>query len=144
LKVIAFTGSLRKASVNHGLLRFAQSAGVKHDLNVNIISTQLPLYNSDLEVALPPEVTAFRNAVQGADCLLLGVQEYNWSYSGVLKNALDWTSRNLGGQQPFAGKLVGMIGAGGGLGASRAQYHLRQVRKHVKPFTVFAVRVFSP
>jgi NAD(P)H-dependent FMN reductase len=128
LKVVAFTGSLRKASVNHGLLRFAQSVGAKHDMNIAILSTQLPLYNSDLEAALPGEVTAFRDAVQGADCLLLGVQEYNFSYSGVLKNALDWTSRKLGGQQPLLGKPVGMIGAGGGMGSSRAQYHLRQVR----------------
>jgi chromate reductase, NAD(P)H dehydrogenase (quinone) len=128
LNVVAFSGSLRKASVNQGLLRFAQSVGAKYDLNITIISTQLPLYNSDLEAALPAEVAAFRAAVEGADCLLLGVEEFNWSFSGVLKNALDWTSRNLAGQQPLVGKPVGMVGAGGGMGGSRAQYHLRQVR----------------
>jgi chromate reductase, NAD(P)H dehydrogenase (quinone) len=105
LNVVAFSGSLRKASVNQGLLRFAQSVGGKYDLNITII----------------------RNAIESADCLLLGVEEYNFSFSGVMKNALDWASRKIEGKQPLVGKLVGMMGSGGGMGGSRAQYHLRQV-----------------
>jgi NAD(P)H-dependent FMN reductase len=129
LNVIAFSGSLRKASVNQGLLRFAQSVGGKYDLNITIISTQLPLYNGDLEAAgIPDEVRAFRNAIESADCLLLGVEEYNFSFSGVMKNALDWASRLIEGKRPLVGKLVGMMGSGGGMGGARAQYHLRQVR----------------
>ena len=52
--------------------------------------------------------------------------EYNYSVSGVLKNAIDWLSRFT--PQPFAGKPMAVFGASGGpLGTARSQYHLRQM-----------------
>ena len=51
--------------------------------------------------------------------------EYNYSMSGVLKNAIDWASRPP--DQPFAGKPVAIMGAGAGMaGTARAQYDLRR------------------
>ena len=44
----------------------------------------------------------------------------------ALKNALDWASREPENKL-LSGKPVSMMGAGGGMGTSRAQYHLRQV-----------------
>jgi len=44
----------------------------------------------------------------------------------VLKNALDWASRPVA-DSPLSGKPVALIGAGGAMGTSRAQLHLRQV-----------------
>jgi chromate reductase len=43
----------------------------------------------------------------------------------VLKNALDWASREKDNGL-LAGKPVAIMGAGGSLGTSRAQYHFRQ------------------
>ena len=43
----------------------------------------------------------------------------------ALKNALDWASREPG-NAILNGKPVAILGAGGGMGTSRAQYHLRQ------------------
>ena len=43
-----------------------------------------------------------------------------------MKNALDWASREPDNAL-LAGKAIAIMGAGGGMGTSRAQYHLRQV-----------------
>ncbi len=51
IKVVAITGSLRKASVNAGLLRAAASLAPKHGMEFTIVSADLPLYNQDLEEA---------------------------------------------------------------------------------------------
>ena len=61
-----------------------------------------------------------------ADALVLACPEYNYSLAPALKNALDWVSREPD-CAPFNGKPVAIMGAGGGMGTSRAQYHLRQV-----------------
>jgi chromate reductase len=84
-------------------------------------------YNEDVRVAgYPPPVAAFRDAIRAADALLIATPEYNYSVSGVLKNAIDWASRPP--DQPLAGKPLAIMGASGGLGGTmRAQYHLRQI-----------------
>jgi chromate reductase len=87
----------------------------------------LPLYNADLEGNLPPEVVEFKEKVRDADALLIATPEYNYSISGVLKNAIDWASRPPTGN-PLEGKPVAIMSASGGkFGGARAQYHLRQV-----------------
>ena len=50
IKVVAITGSLRKASVNAGLLRAAAALAPKHGMDFTILSSDLPLFNEDLEV----------------------------------------------------------------------------------------------
>lgn len=57
---------------------------------------------------------------------MIAVPEYNYSISGVLKNAIDWASRPANAT-PLAGKPFAMMSAGGGLGGARAQYHFRQI-----------------
>ena len=58
--------------------------------------------------------------------MLIATPEYNYSISGVLKNAIDWVSRT--DPQPFANKPVAIMGASpGALGTARAQYDLRRM-----------------
>ena len=64
--------------------------------------------------------------VTEADALVLACPEYNYSIAPALKNALDWASREPNNAL-LAGKPAAILGAGGGMGTSRAQYHLRQV-----------------
>ncbi len=127
VRVLGFAGSLRKASFNRGLLRAA--AGVLPDgVSLDVMDLDgIPLYDGDVEAAegFPPTVAAFREAIRSADALLIACPEYNYSVSGVLKNAIDWASRAP--DQPFAGKPTAIMGAGGGLGTARAQHHLRQI-----------------
>src|SRR5499425_542163 len=86
-----------------------------------------PIYNFDIQDAtgFPAEVNAWADAIRGADGLIIVSPEYNWSIPGGLKNAIDWVSRMK--EQPFKDKPVALQSAAGGiLGGSRMQYHLRQ------------------
>lgn len=126
IKILGFAGSLRAGSRNRGLLR-AAAARLPDGVVLEIFDlAPIPLYNGDVEAkGMPAPVTAFRQAIRTADAILIACPEYNYSIPGVLKNAIDWASR--GADQPFAGKPVGLMGAGGTLGTARSQYHMRQV-----------------
>ncbi len=125
--ILGLSGSLRKGSYNSGLLRAAQQvlpAGVILEI---FDLASIPLYNGDVEAAgFPEPVREFKARILAADALLIATPEYNYSIPGVLKNALDWASRPLK-ENPFNGKPVALMGAGGQFGTARAQMHLRQV-----------------
>lgn len=124
LNVLAICGSLRRASTNMGLLRYAKAhapAGIQIDI---ADLSQVPFYNADI-TEKPAAVQQLLAQLAKADALLLGCPEYNYSMAPALKNALDWASREPDNKL-LAGKAVAIVGAGGGMGTSRAQYHLRQ------------------
>lgn len=124
LKYVGISGSLRAASRNTGLLRCC-AANVPDGVSLEIADiSALPFYNADIEK--PAAAQKLIDMVSAADGLVLACPEYNYSLAPALKNALDWLSRepNLA---PLAGKTACIVGAGGGMGTSRAQYHLRQV-----------------
>ncbi|HIU18063.1 MAG TPA: NAD(P)H-dependent oxidoreductase [Candidatus Avidesulfovibrio excrementigallinarum] len=136
---IGVCGSLRKASRNMGLLRCAQKvlpAGAS--LEIADIS-DFPFYSEDREQ--PECVKAFIQQIKRADGLVLAVPEYNYSVAPALKNALDWVSREPGNL--LAGKPAAMMGAGGGMGTSRAQYHLRQTCVYLDLRVLNKPEVFS-
>jgi chromate reductase len=87
--------------------------------------SQIPLYNQDL-TEKPEAVQTFLQQLEQADALILACPEYNYSIAPALKNALDWASREKDNYL-LNGKAVAIMGSGGGMGTSRAQYHLRQV-----------------
>jgi chromate reductase len=127
MKVLGISGSLRKGSFNSAALRAAQGLAPGGMTIERAEIGDLPLYDDDVRAAgFPPEVERLRNALAAADAILFVTPEYNYSVSGVLKNAIDWASRPP--NQPFDGKPVAIMGASGGLfGTARAQYHLRQM-----------------
>jgi chromate reductase len=126
IRVLGICGSLRKASFNMAALRAAvamKPAGMS--VTVADIS-EIPPYNEDVRAGgFPPTVETLRHQIAAADALLFACPEYNYSMSGVLKNAIDWASRPP--DQPFAGKPCAIIGAAAGMaGSARAQYDLRR------------------
>lgn len=127
LNVLGICGSLRKGSLNRSLLRAAQEeqpAG----LSITLCDLHdIPLYNDDLYQPGPPEgVVKFRAAIAAADALIICSPEYNFSISGVLKNAIDWASRPP--NPPLDGKPLALMGASMGmLGTVRGQLATRQV-----------------
>jgi chromate reductase len=126
LRILALPGSLRRGSYNAGLLRAAVEL-LDGRVEVELFSlADIPLYNDDVRLAGYPEpVERLRAAVERADALLLGVAEYNFGPSGVLKNAIDWASRPPG--PPLAHKPYGLVGAAtGSFGTVRGQLQLRQ------------------
>jgi chromate reductase len=126
MNILGIPGSLRKASFNRGLLLAAQEllAG-KAELELFELN-EIPLYDDDVRlVGYPEPAAALRTAIEQADALLLGAAEYNFGPSGVLKNAIDWASRQPG--PPLKGKPFGLVGASsGGFGTVRGQLQLRQ------------------
>ncbi len=126
-RVLGISGSLRRGSFNTALLRAAQElAPFGTDLRIFDLA-EVPLYNGDVEAAGDPEpVTALKEAIREADALLFATPEYNRGPSGVLKNAIDWASRDRG-PGSLAGKPVTMIGAGGMTGTARAQEQLLSI-----------------
>jgi len=127
IKLVAFCGSLRKASFNRmalGVFTERLPAGVTLS---TIEIGDWPLYDADVQAkGFPAPVVAAQQAVLAADGIVFARPEYNYSVSGVLKNAIDWLSRFT--PQPFAGKPMAVFGASGGpLGTARSQYHLRQM-----------------
>jgi chromate reductase, NAD(P)H dehydrogenase (quinone) len=128
LDVLVICGSLRKASYNAALARTLPAlapGGLK--LRPAPAFDKFPIYNHDIQdtTGFPTEVKAWADAIRSADGLIIVSPEYNWSIPGGLKNAIDWVSRMK--DQPFKDKPVALQSAAGGiLGGSRMQYHLRQ------------------
>ena len=127
MHILGISGSLRQASLNTAALRACATLlpdGVTFSL---ADLSEVPLYNEELRVqGLPQSVQQLREQINAADAIVIATPEYNYSFPGVLKNAIDWASRPP--DQPFDGKSIALMGATpGGLGTSRAQYQLRQV-----------------
>jgi chromate reductase len=125
MRFLGIAGSLRAKSTNKGLLRAAAAnlpAGV--DMEIADLS-DIPFYNQDI-TEKPAAVRRVLAQIGDADALVLASTEYNYSMAPALKNILDWASREPDNSL-LAGKPVAIMGAGGGMGTSRAQYHLRQV-----------------
>ena len=125
LKLLGICGSLRRQSTNAGLLRAAM-AELPEGVSMAIADlSEVPFYNADLSTK-PAAVDKLLAQMATADALVLACPEYNYSIAPALKNALDWASREPNNAL-LAGKPAAILGAGGGMGTSRAQYHLRQV-----------------
>ncbi len=125
--VLGFSGSLRKGSFNTGLLQAALQL-LPEGMSLELYDlAPIPLYNEDvLSAGVPAAVADFKSRIAAADALLIATPEYNFSLPGVLKNAIDWASRPIQ-DSPLNDKPLAIMGAGGMMGTSRAQYHLRQV-----------------
>lgn len=126
VSILGFAGSLRQGSFNRAMLRAAREV-LPPDTDLEIFDLEgIPPFNQDLEMEPVEKVRDFKDRIRAADCLLMVTPEYNYSMSGVLKNAIDAASRPYG-DNPFDGKPVAIMGASiGMLGTARAQYHLRQ------------------
>jgi chromate reductase len=132
LTLLGIPGALRAASTNRLLLAEARRAfGEANHTEANL---RLPLYDGDLEDAqgIPPEVQTLADQIAAADAVVIATPEYNKSFPGVLKNALDWVSRTKG--SPFREKPVAIISAADGrAGGDRSQFALRLALTPFRP-----------
>lgn len=136
LHIVALLGSLRKDSFNRVVLQTALEI-CPGNAYIDIAEIgNLPLFNADFENNLPQPVVDFKAKIKSADAILFVTPEYNYSIPGVLKNAIDWGSRPYN-DNSWEEKPVGIMSASPGmLGASRAQYHLRQCFVFLNMFPV--------
>lgn len=123
--ILGISGSLRRGSFNTSLLRAAAELAPQ-GTTIEIASIRdIPLYDGDLEAesGIPEAVRTLKDRIAAADGLLLATPEYNNSFPGVLKNALDWLSRPAADiPRVFRNRPVALMGATPGQGGtSQAQ-----------------------
>ena len=94
MKIIALIGSLRKDSLNLELAKIVKTKLLDHDVEI-VTLHDIPFFNEDMEFPTPETVLTLRNKIKKADGIWIFNPEYNNSYSGVLKNTLDWLSRPI-------------------------------------------------
>jgi chromate reductase len=144
VKILGIAGSLRKGSYNRAVLRAAQKL-VPDNARLEIFELDgIPPFNQDLEMQPPQAVSELKSKVRSADAILFVTPEYNYSVSGVLKNAIDWGSRPYG-DSAWESKPAAIMGASiGMMGTVRAQYHLRQMFVFLNMYALNRPEVMIP
>jgi len=128
LKILAISGSLRKASFNTTALKAcAELMPAGMSLSGFARLDDIPLFNQDLfDAGIPEPARRFRAEVTAADGVLIASPEYNFSLSGALKNAIDWASRPP--NQSWQDKAIAIFSVSQGpMGGARVQYDLRRI-----------------
>ena len=129
MNILGISGSLRKASYNTLLLKAATGFVEQAESTMTLFDlSDVPLYNSDIDGETKPQpVASLIEAIKHSDGLIIASPEYNYSLSGVLKNAIDWASRPAF-KSVLAGKPSVILSASmSPLGGARSQTHLRNI-----------------
>jgi chromate reductase, NAD(P)H dehydrogenase (quinone) len=135
-KILAFSGSARRDSFNSKLVAIAaggaKQAGAEVTL-INLADFEMPLFNQDLEAekGLPAATVALKKLFAEHHGLLISCPEYNSSITPLLKNTIDWVSRQASGEtalSAYKGKVATLMSASpGGLGGLRGLVTVRSI-----------------
>lgn len=139
-RVLVFAGSARRDSLNKKLARVGaqavRDAGAEATF-VDLDEFPMAVYHGDLEAeqGMPENALRLRELFLSHDALLVASPENNQSIAALLKNVIDWLSRDIGdgrgdnsGLAPYRGKVAGIMNATPGpYGGVRHLFHLRQV-----------------
>lgn len=135
-KILAFAGSLRRDSYNRRLLPFAVAGAKDAGAEVTVIDLAdypLPVMDQNLEDrdGLPDNARKLKKLFKSHGGLLLACPEYNGSITPLLKNTIDWVSRQDGaesGSVPYKNKIAALVSASDGRwGGMRGLRHVREV-----------------
>lgn len=131
-KVLIVPSSVRSTRVADSVLSLVQNELTAYagDIEASVFdfkSNPLPFFDGPVSPSDPsfaPEdqnVQAWTEAVQQADAVLVLAAEYNYGYTAVIKNAIDWLAPTTLEGKPFA--FVGY----GWTGGSKAVANLRDL-----------------
>ena len=135
-KILAFAGSTRNDSYNKKLVKISSIGAIDAGADVTVIDLRdfpLPIYDGDLEQkdGLPSNARKLKDIMLAHQGFLISSPEYNSSISAVLKNTIDWASRQSEGETPlacFKNKVAGIMSASPGmLGGLRGLVHVRSI-----------------
>jgi len=135
LKILVFSASMRKGSLNTQLAKLAaqvinKNGGIADFADVS--EFDCPSLNQDLEENNfhPQGATEFRKRILANDAYVISSPEYNGSMPGLLKNAIDWVSRFR--PQPFNEHHALLMSASPSMGGgNRALWSLRMPLEHL-------------
>ena len=139
LRILVFSASLRKDSLNTRLAKLAADAIAKNGGTPDSASMSdfdCPSYNQDLEQGpRPAGAEQFQKRIEANDAFIIASPEYNASIPGHLKNSIDWVSRAR--PQPFNERHGLLLSASPSMvGGNRALWSLRI------PFEHLGARIF--
>ncbi len=144
-RILAFSGSARKASINQRLVAAAAGLAEQRGAAVTLINLRdypMPLFNQDDEAAngQPDSVRELKALFVEHDALLLASPEYNGLITPLFKNTLDWLSRKAGDEPAmvaYRGKTAALLAASfGRFGGLRGLVHARALLTNLGVFTV--------
>lgn len=123
IKLLAISGSLRKASYNTAAIKALQILAPS-EINITIGSIDdLPLFNPDREDECIPALEALNTQLRNCGGLIISSPEYAHGISGPMKNALDWLVAGV----DFPYKPIMLINTSPR--ATHAQASLREILK---------------
>jgi NAD(P)H-dependent FMN reductase len=131
-RVVALSGSLRERSYTRLALEHALGSAADAGASVELLDLRefdLPPLDADADEQGDGE--ELKRLIRDADSILLGTPVYHGSYSGVLKNALDYC-----GFDEFEGKTVGLLAVAGGAFPVTALDHLRSVCRALNAWVI--------
>jgi len=140
IKILAFAGSSRKQSFNKKLLAIAAQGAEEAGAQVTIVNLEdfdMPIFCEDLEAekGMHAGGQKFKELLIEHDGFLIASPEYNSSYSALLKNSIDWASRQVGEEKPlqaYRGKVAAIMASSpGALGGMRVLVTLRMLMENL-------------
>lgn len=135
IRLLVFSASLRADSLNTRLARLAGRI-IEHQGGSVDAATMAefdgPSYSQDAQTrgGLPPGPVALCRRLEASDAFVIASPEYNGSMPGVLKNAIDWASRQR--PQPFNERHALLLSASPSMvGGNRGLWALRVPLEHL-------------
>lgn len=135
VRFLVFSASLRAESLNSTLARRAALSIEAHGGRVDLAAMKdfdTVSYDQDVQAGegFPPGAEAFRRRLEASDAFVIASPEYNASFPGCLKNAIDWLSRYH--PQPFNARHGLLLSASPSMvGGNRGLWALRVPLEHL-------------
>jgi chromate reductase, NAD(P)H dehydrogenase (quinone) len=133
--IIVLSASLRRGSLNERLAvlaaRVAEQKGATVE-RATMADFDCVSFDADVEheAGIPEPATRFARWLCAANAFMIASPEYNASIPGVLKNLIDWVSRER--PQPFNGKQCLLMSASPSMaGGNRGLWSLRVPLEHL-------------
>lgn len=139
IKLVFFAGSSRRDSLNMQLAQAAANSAKSAEVETTFIDLadfDIPMFNADLEHDLgkPADVVKLKAILGDCDGIFIASPEYNGAYTGLLKNTIDWMSRDIDGKEitPFKDAVIAISAASPGpRGGLSGLSFLRLVLTHI-------------
>jgi chromate reductase len=135
VRYLVFSASLRAESLNTRLARLASQVITDHGGSVDVATMRdfdCPSFDQDVQGrdGLPAGAKELCRRVEANDAVVIASPEYNASMPGLLKNAIDWASRQR--PQPFNERHALLLSASPSMvGGNRGLWSLRVPLEHL-------------
>lgn len=135
VRLLVFSAALRSGSLNTRLAQLASQVIGEQGGSVDLATMadfDAPSYDQDVEksVGMPAAAQEFCRRIEASDAFVIASPEFNASMPGVLKNAIDWASRQR--PQPFNGRHALLLSASPSMaGGNKGLWSLRIPLEHL-------------